>query len=501
MTHDVSAPPIRPEKKGTLLRNVMHLGSAQIATIIMGFFLTATLGRSLGSAEFGVLYTVLAISGFASVAIDWGQATYLVREAARGRPDQAELIGSALLMRTLGTGVATILAALIAYAFGYDRTIVSLAPLVVLVGFPASLYQPFNCIFRGNDRMDVDAIVGIVGKAMVLAATLLVVYRGGGLTHVILAQGVGSIASLLVGGTIARRAGIAVKRPKVLLLRELWRGGAPIVVFGLAFSLHSFVDTLMLSRMTNSAVVGWYAAAGTILGIIIAPASILSAASFPALSRASRSVPDLRRTLADTARVLMLVAGFAAAGLFVYADHLVAIVYRQGQFDQASSILRVSAVVLPLLFVGFLYGNAMTAIGKTNEVAAMKVVSIVLGAGLNWYLIELCQRRFGNGAIALAITGGLLELFAVGCFLVFLPRGVVSRSSLYLFSRAAFAALCTAVPLLLLQHNPLWQSVPVFTLVFLVISSALGLILPADINYVVGYSKHWLVRQRTVPAE
>jgi hypothetical protein len=83
---------------------------------------------------------------------------------------------------------------------------------------------------------------------------------------------------------------------------------------------------------------------------------------------------------------------------------------------------------------------------------------------------------------------------------VLLPRGAVSRASLYLFLRAEFAALCTALPLLLFHKQSLWQSVPVFILVFLAITSALGLVLPADIRFAVGYLKKRFARQAISPA-
>ena len=81
-----------------LVRNVSHLGIGQIASTALGILLSAVVGRALEPAQLGILYTVFAVSSFAYVIVDWGQGTYLVREMARGRPDEPALIGSALLM-------------------------------------------------------------------------------------------------------------------------------------------------------------------------------------------------------------------------------------------------------------------------------------------------------------------------------------------------------------------------------------------------------------------
>ena len=71
--------------------------------------------------------------------------------------------------------------------------------------------------------MDIGVFANIVGKAMTLVATAIALRFGGGLTEVILMQGVGNISTLLVGVIAARRLGIAVKAPAMKAFRELFR--------------------------------------------------------------------------------------------------------------------------------------------------------------------------------------------------------------------------------------------------------------------------------------
>ena len=85
--------------RGLLVRNVSYLGMGQVASTALGFLASAVIGRAFEPAQLGLLYTVFTISSFAYVIVDWGQGTHLVREMARGRSDEPELIGSALLVR------------------------------------------------------------------------------------------------------------------------------------------------------------------------------------------------------------------------------------------------------------------------------------------------------------------------------------------------------------------------------------------------------------------
>src|SRR5262249_9616915 len=141
-----------------------HLGIGQVASTALGILLTAVIGRALEPAQLGILYIALAISSFVSVIVDWGQGTYLVREMARGRIDEPELIGSALLIRLATTVLSSAIAVAIALALGYDGHIVALTLLAMIAAVPVTIFGPLDYSFRGKDRMDLDALANIVGK-------------------------------------------------------------------------------------------------------------------------------------------------------------------------------------------------------------------------------------------------------------------------------------------------------------------------------------------------
>lgn len=486
---DVTTPNVlgRPKNGGVLFRNVMHLGMGQVATTALGFVLTAAIGRSFGPSDFGILYTILTVCGFVAFAIDWGQSTYVVREMARGRSDEAEFIGSALLIGTVGSVCAAALAGAIALASGYDPRVIALAPLAVLVGLPSSLYLRFGYVFRGRDEMGLDAMVIVIGKALTVAATLAALHWGGGLTAVILAQCVGGIGSLVTGVIVARWLGIKVKAPVFPIVTELLRAGPPIVAMQIMTALQPVTELFMLSSFTSPTVVGWYGASRTIFSIAISPGLILSAACFPKLSRASVSPADVRSVLDSTARLLFVVAAFVASALYLFVDNIVSIIYGIGNFEEASLILRMNAPFLPLFCLGFLFGSAVIASGKTKELAVVGGVGLIISSISNWFLIAACQARFGNGAVALVISSGLAEIFVVIAFAQLLPRGAVSKTLLLRFFRACVASIVTVLPLLAVSHLWIMFRLPLFFLTFAGVALVTKLVLPMDLKMALGY--------------
>jgi O-antigen/teichoic acid export membrane protein len=473
---------VRSNTTRLLARNVSHLGIGQIASTALGILLSALLGRALNPAQFGTLYTAFAILNFAYVVADWGQGTYLVREMARGRSDQPELIGSALLFRLAAMVFSSAIAVVIALALGYSDQVVALTLVAVMGWVPLTLYAPLGCSFRSKDRMDIDAYVGIFGKATTLVATAIALRFGGGLIAVMLMQGVGNISTLLVATVAAWRLDIAVKAPMMKVILELLRHGAPIVAFSLVLASQPFVEIAMLSAFAGPTVVGWFAASRTLFGVVISPAAILVSASFPQLSRVSDSLPDLRRTIDATARVMFIAAAFASSALYLFADHMVAIIYGHGRFEQTASILRVNAIFIPLLFFGYLLANAMLTVGRNKSMAIISIVRIVLCVVLSWLLIDYWQQRSGNGAIALVIAIGVAEIPALVACLTLLPRGAVGSITALNLVRACIASLCTVAPLAMLQPLGLLYLTPLFVLLFGVVAMATRLVLPSDLR-------------------
>jgi O-antigen/teichoic acid export membrane protein len=447
----------------------------------------------LEPAQLGILYIVVAISSFAYVIADWGQSTYLVREMARGRIDEPELIGSALAIRLATIVFSSTIAVAIALALGYGGQIVALTLLAMAAGIPATLFVPFDCSFRGKDRMDIDVFANIVGKAMVLVVTAIALRFGGGLRELILMGGVGSLSTLLVGIVAAQRLDIAVKAPVVKVLRELLRHGAPIMAFSVVLASQPFVEVLLLAAFASPAVVGWYGAFRSIFGIVTSPAMILLAATFPELSRASLSLPDLRRMIDATGRVMFIAAAFTSSALYLFADHVVAIIYGHGRFEQTASILRVSAIFIPLLFFVLVLASAMTAVGRNRAMAGISIVRIVFCLVLSWLLIGYWQQRSGNGAIALVIIAGVAEVPATIACLTLLPRGAVGSTTTLSVVRACITSLCTIVPLSMLQPVGLLYLTPLFALLFAVTAMLTRLVLPSDLRFAMGVARSRLL--------
>jgi O-antigen/teichoic acid export membrane protein len=465
-------------------RNASFLLAGQVASSVLSAILTAVLGRWLGVAEFGIYYLLAVVSGFAYVFVDWGQGAYLIRQSARHHGRDSQLLGGALVFRVAVTLLAAPTTAVLMRLIGYGSRTEFLALFSVACGLPLALSQAYSYMFRARDRMDRDAIITVTAKALIVTVTVPAVILGGGLVSVVFIQAVGGAGALLVAVLLAREFHLKAQRPRRATLNELARGGAPIAAFVIAQAVQPFIDVIVLSKLTSPEVVGWYGAARNIMGLLIAPAVILGGASLPELSRVSGSVPDLRRALRSSLRLLLGVGAMAAAGTFLFANVAVYLIYGKDRFDQAAVLLQFFAPVLPRFFMSIFFGTAITAAGKMKEIAVAKALSVVLTTGLDFLLIPICQSQFGDGAIGLVLAFAAGEVLMLTAYLWLLPRGALDRGALMDLLRAAAAACGTAVIFWALPPITPWAEVPAYAVVFMALALASGLVLTGDLKKV-----------------
>lgn len=485
------------QKHKLLARNALHLGLGQVATIVLGIFTTAILGRYLGASDFGLYFTVMTVAGYVFIIVDWGQSRYVIRETAKERSDEAQLIGSSILLRTIGTVFAAFAAAGITLVSGFDRIVVLLAPIFVLIAFPSVISLPLGYVFRGRDRPDLEVIPAVTGKAFNLAAIFTVLSLGGGLIAAVLAQAAGSISNMLGCIYFTRKVQFRVAAPTAKTINELLYAGVAIALFDLAVALQPVIDVFLLSFFTGPEVVGWYGAARTILGTIIAPATILSMATYPELSRASSSTPDLHVLIQSTGRLMLLASALGASSLYVFSDFIVTIIFGSGDFSKAAQILRVASLILPIVFLDFLLGTAANAVGKTKELAKAKFITMAIGVAIGWLTIEAFQEEYGNGALALIIAFGVSEIFMLAFLVIMMPRGSVSRGTAENLVKAYFVTIVVLFVFWALPAINIFLVIPGFVSLFAALTLTTGLLRKADLKFTIDFiqNREMLIRK------
>ena len=463
------------DQGGHLARNVLYLFLGQVASTALSIALNAVLGRHLSAPDFGVYYLVTSMTLFAYVFVEWGQGAYLIREVAQRPREEGYLLGSALVFRLLVAVFVTFATAALAWAMGYQDSVARLAGLAAVCNLPLALSQPFGYLFRGRNRMDLDAAVTVTLKALLVGLAIPALLLGGQVGAVLLSQGLAGLGALAVAVLLARRVGLARPAPTRAGLAEMGRDGTPLAVFFVAIAAQPYLDAVVLSKLVPGEVVGWYGAARTIMGVLVAPATILGAASFPELARCANDLPGLRAAMRRALRPLLALGALGAIGTYLFAGFVIATLYGPGRYDPAVGVLQLFAPSMFLLFIDFLLGTTITAIGRSRDVAIYKVANVALSTGLALLLVPWFQRAHGNGGEGLVVAFGIAEFVMVAAYLRLLPRGALQAGTLGDVGRALAAGLGTLAVFLLLPPLSPWVGMPLCVGLFVALTVATGL--------------------------
>jgi O-antigen/teichoic acid export membrane protein len=467
--------------RNVIARNAFYLLLGQVVSTALSIGLNAALGRKLGPADFGVYFLLMSMSTFVYVFVDWGQSAILIREAARWPDSISALLGSALAFRAVVACAGVVLTACSVRLMGYELRMQVLAALVVVCGLPLALSQTYGYLFRGRNRMDLDATVTVTAKVLTVIATLAVLALGGRLAWVFLAQLLGGAAALAVAVLLGRRLAMLTPRPRWAVVRELGAQGSPLAFFFAAIAVQPYIDAIVLSKLTPTAVVGFYGAARNIVGVLMAPASILGAAAFPELSRAALHPIELHRIVRMALRPMLLLGALAAVGCYLFANVAVDVIYGASGFYPSVEVLEFYSPALFIVFFDMLLGFVVTALGRTRAMALAKLGNVLVSTILALLLVPVFQIRWGNGGLGIVVAFSASELLMLFAFAAVLPPGTLDRTTLLDAARALLASFGTLTLFRLLPPFSPWLGIPLCVAVFGLLALTVGLVSRAEL--------------------
>jgi len=489
MTTAVDAParPAESPSHGShrsLARNAFHLVVGQASTMVLGLLFTRAIAKPLGLDGYGIYFLISSFSAFALVLVDWGQQYFGIREVARTPERGPELLGTGLILRALGTALVCFPVAFAAWALHYEPRTIHFSVAFLILNLPFFLAQGFGIVFRGRERMGLDAIVSVVNRAGALVLVYVAIKLGFKLSGVLVAQGLGGSLALLTAVFLYRRIGGGRLHASVATAREILVGGTAIVAIGLAVYVQPYIDAVLLSKLVPLHVLGWYGAAKTLMGTLLAPALILGTAAYPRLARVSRDPAHFRREFAIAQRPMLWLGGLGGVGTWMFADFAIRLIYPNRDFAQASQILRVYGLAMFLIFVDVLIGTALTAVNKATQFAVVKIGSVIFAIVLEMLLIPRFQAQMGNGGIGVTLAAAISELVMLVGGLALLPPGSVDPAVFKDGGRTLISAVLTGVVIFLARPLGPWLGIPLCVVVFTAFSIVTGLVRRTDLQLV-----------------
>jgi O-antigen/teichoic acid export membrane protein len=448
--------PSAPLRAGGLVaRNMLALVFSQFVTTPVSIVVNAVLARSLGAPDFGIIYFANTVLLVVFLFVDWGGTQFLAGEVARDRPKAAELLGAAAAQRLVLAGIVLLLIPHVSGFLGYDARVQSV--LMLCAGRMAIGSIGFLCsaVFRGFEKLAWHARTTVFGNILEAAILIPTLLLGGRLHAALVAQIVA--ASITAAVQIALLLRLGVERPRVRprATLVLLHGGLGFLVLDLVLRLQPYIDATFLSKLARPEAMGWYSAANRIVGALLFPATTLSFAIYPTISRLWAEDRHAYVALVRLAlRAVAIVGIFAATGTMLFANIPIDILFGAERFGPAAGNLRILGIYVVLVYASITLGISIAAAKRQFRYAFAQSFCVVVSLVLDPILIPRFERAVGNGGLGVSTSVVVAEMAMVAAGLVILPRGIVDRSLAASVARALAAAAGMAIVGFLLRALP-----------------------------------------------
>jgi O-antigen/teichoic acid export membrane protein len=419
--------------------NVSVLAGSQAVTWSLTLVWTVIVPRLLGPSGMGEIVTATSVASILGVVLGLGTKTFLVREIVVA-PDRAPgLIGTSIVLRTClipAFAVAVIAYSRLAHLGNDESWVLYLATGATVLML---LTEPIQAAFQAFERMEYLAYSNVVNSTLqiILGVSLaLVGFRARGLTACMIFV----VAVVLLLNVWWARKHVRIDlRSNVQQMRSLVKDSLAYWSFALFYMIYLWIDTVILSLLTNSKVVGWYGVSTRLFTTLMFVPAILSMAWLPRLVSAFEASP---RRLHETARrpiELVLLLGLPICVLAAMTSApIIRILFGPG-YSQAAPVLTVLALVLPLMYLNIMLNQVVVAAKRQSVWTWIMAGATVVNPLFNIALIPLFQSHFGNGAIGAAIALGLTEVLIVGVGFLVAGRQVLTGASTFRWLRTAVA--------------------------------------------------------------
>lgn len=376
--------------------------AAHAAYKVAGLAILVVLTRTLAKDALGLFLFASSLVALASPLAELGLNTLLVRDVAV-EPERAARRLRRVLRLRLG------LLALVAVALTAGTAIVR-PPLTAVVALTAvgvafdELALSFGAYFVGLRRARINAVLGVGGKALLVALVGAAALSTGQLTIVLAAIAAGNVVRLIASMIVARRVGFrwrGIERPSSRSMepsgatldsrrerlpeetpRALVRRAFPLFALGMVASLHLRGDAALLGWLASYAAVATYGTTFRLLEaaqFVTRPVGTIFLPLF-----ASRIAAGERAWVTTQSRRLLAIAagaGLAGAAFVVAAAGWFIPLLFGESYVECVPVLRVLYLALPAFLTIVVCGILVRAMEREREAIVISIACAALGFG------------------------------------------------------------------------------------------------------------------------
>ena len=393
----------------------LRLGAGQAVGKGLNFLGFLLVARALGPSQYGGLTFALSLGSLLIFLPNLGMDPLFSREVPAGRARASDLLGSILALKAAAVGLFLIVYLCIVFTTATSAPVRAAAMPVALAMGLLAISQTWRTVLITSGRAGLAGMLEVLAPGVFVLASMVTIGPVPTASRAALGFLVGQLVAALAGAIVVLRRfqPSAPPRTPTPYLRIL-KLAFPLMMIWFFSDLYLRVDMTILYYLRGDAQAGLYGASYRLVEGVYSGALVICAVSLPRMAGAwSHGVREWRQEWVRAVRLLLLIVIPVAAVLCVAAAPVIGLLYG-AEFAQAAGALRILAPATVFLCLGYVYGAALTSIGREWAQMAITALALLANVLLNFLLIP----SYGGQGAAFA------TLVSAVAYLLFAHRAI-----------------------------------------------------------------------------
>lgn len=405
------------------MKSIALMGITVFSRLGGTFFLFVFLARFLSVTDFGNFVVAYSAATILAVMVDFGFSQSLLKDIGSTPTAAGKFVREGLLIKSLLSGVAALIAGLIAMWLFEDASLRGVFFLLVAFSVTNSFSEYLGAALRSIGRYTEEAVIQFLCTGLML---ILVSYAGlEGLSLFVI------VVILLISKLLQFAFVWKITTRNIDMRKSDGRGegvlatirrGLPYAADQGVSNVLANVDVLIVSQVMGNAAAAIYQSGQKLVQGYSASALILSNVYLPRLARAAALDSGALNKMSIKVGLCMVLVGLlGGVGLSIYSSSLVALVYGE-KFQALVPVLPFFGALIFLRFCSGALGLYLTAIGKQTVRVLANGACLVIVLVASTKLIEF----FGVKGMVLAQLMAVLFLLIMYVYSIYKVRLEVS---------------------------------------------------------------------------
>ncbi len=401
----------------SLARNTSYFTLALIVQKIISLTYFTLYARSLGAADLGQYYFAISITSIFGIFIDFGVGNVVTREVSKHQEKAKSILASVIALK-LPLTILTV-SALIAWAklWDYDPLIQELIFISAIAMVFDNFTSSFYAVARGFHNLKFESFSSVLVQVIILSLSFLVLREHWGIVWLMATFAAASFFNFVYSVSIVRAVWKISARPiwDKAMIKYIIALTIPFGLFMIVQRFYTYFDSVLLFKLAGDRAVGLYQIPFKIIIALQFLPMAFVASLYPALSSYWHNARErLAQTFEQAILYCLIISIPITLGAIALSDKIVLLF--KGDFLEAASLLKISMVAVPFMFLGFPVGSLLNACDQQKRNTLNMAITAVLSAIINIILIP----RYG--VLGACITTLITSLLMLILGLVVVPK-------------------------------------------------------------------------------